>query len=183
MESINSNTSRVCSVIDSPLIFHAYLGHIIVSKLQSLVSSLFKSLYGLKPSPRTWFGRFSMVVQYFGMTWNEADHSVYYYHSAQGCIHLIVYVNDIVITINDHYGIFEIKQHLCHHFLDQRSWQSLVLLGIKMPQSKDGMVISQKKDIQEICLLNAKPVNNPLDPYAKLPNRGSHFQILKDTGD
>ncbi|RVW96915.1 Retrovirus-related Pol polyprotein from transposon TNT 1-94 [Vitis vinifera] len=41
-----------------------------------LVCRLRRSLYGLKQSPRAWFGRFSSVVQEFGMLRSTADHSV-----------------------------------------------------------------------------------------------------------
>ncbi|XP_058772610.1 uncharacterized protein LOC131646641 [Vicia villosa] len=67
-------------------------------------------------SPRAWFGIFSTVVQQFSMVRSEADHSVFYRHFAQGCIYLIVYVDDIVITGNDRQGILQLKQHLSNQF-------------------------------------------------------------------
>ncbi|RVW31085.1 Retrovirus-related Pol polyprotein from transposon RE1 [Vitis vinifera] len=64
-----------------------------------LVCKLRRSLYGLKQSPRAWFGRFSSIVQEFGMLRSEANHSVFYHHnSSSQCIYLVVYVDDIVIT-------------------------------------------------------------------------------------
>ena len=45
-----------------------------------LVCRLCRSLYGLKQSPRAWFGRFSFVAQEFGMTRNIVDHSVFDHH-------------------------------------------------------------------------------------------------------
>ncbi|RVW44593.1 Retrovirus-related Pol polyprotein from transposon TNT 1-94 [Vitis vinifera] len=67
-----------------------------------LVCRLRRSLYGLKQSPRAWFGRFSSVVQEFGMLCSTADHSVFYHHNSLGqCIYLVVYVDDIVITGSD----------------------------------------------------------------------------------
>ena len=39
-----------------------------------LVYRLLLSLYGLKQSPRAWFGSFSFVVQEFGMLRSTADH-------------------------------------------------------------------------------------------------------------
>jgi len=81
-----------------------------------LVCRLCKSLFGLKQSPRAWFGKFSSVVQQFGMTRSEADHSVFYHHSRAGSIYLAVYVDDIVLTGNDNHGISQIKKHICHHF-------------------------------------------------------------------
>ncbi|PNX95064.1 pentatricopeptide repeat-containing protein mitochondrial-like [Trifolium pratense] len=38
----------------------------------NMVCRLHRSLYGLKQSPRAWFGRFSTVVQQFGMIHSEA---------------------------------------------------------------------------------------------------------------
>ena len=67
-----------------------------------LVCRLRRSLYGLKQSPRAWFGRFSSVVQEFGMLRSTANHSVFYHHNSSGqCIYLVVYVDDIVITGSD----------------------------------------------------------------------------------
>ena len=42
-----------------------------------LVCKLRRSLYGLKQSPRAWFGKFSHIVQLFGLKRSEADHSVF----------------------------------------------------------------------------------------------------------
>ena len=47
-----------------------------------LVCKLRRSLYGLKQSPRVWFGRFNSVVQEFGMLRSTADHSVFYHHNS-----------------------------------------------------------------------------------------------------
>ena len=74
----------------------------VAQRESSLVCKLWRSLYGLKQSPRAWFGKFNSVVQAFGMKQSEADHSVFYCHtSSRRCVYLVVYVNDIVITGND----------------------------------------------------------------------------------
>ena len=39
-----------------------------------LVCRLRRSLYGLKQSPRAWFGHFSSIVQKFGMLRSTTDH-------------------------------------------------------------------------------------------------------------
>nr|KYP68423.1 Retrovirus-related Pol polyprotein from transposon TNT 1-94 [Cajanus cajan] len=61
--------------MDQPPGFVAQGGSGLVCKLQ-------KSLYGLKQSPRAWFGRFSKVIQEFGMIRCEADHSVFFRRSS-----------------------------------------------------------------------------------------------------
>ena len=42
-----------------------------------LVCKLYRSLYGLKQSPRAWFSQFSLVVQEFGMIRSSTDHSCF----------------------------------------------------------------------------------------------------------
>ena len=75
-----------------------------------LVCKLHRSLYGLKQSPRAWFGKLSHVVRMFGLKRSEADHSVFYCHtSPEKCVYLIVYVDDIVITGNDTTKITQLK--------------------------------------------------------------------------
>lgn len=77
-----------------------------VPRNSRLVCRLHRSLYGLKQSPRAWFGRFSSSLIQFGMTICEADHSVFFLHSTIGqCIFLVVYVDDIVINGDDTKGI------------------------------------------------------------------------------
>jgi len=106
-----------------------------------LVCRLRKSLYGLKQFPRAWFGKFSSVVKEFGMTRSETDHSVFYRHSIVGCIYLVVYVDDIVLTGSDHHGISQLKQDICHHFQTKDLGKLRYFLGIEVAQSNHGIVI------------------------------------------
>ncbi|RDX86519.1 hypothetical protein CR513_32141, partial [Mucuna pruriens] len=138
-----------------------------------LVCKLRRSLYGLKQSPRAWFGKFSQVVQNFGMTRSEADHSIFYCHSSSAkCVYLVVYVDDIVITGNDDIKIFQLKQYLFSHFQTKDLGHLKYFLGIEVAQSKEGIVISQRKyalDIlQETSMSNCRPVDSPMDPNMKL---------------
>jgi len=45
--------------------------------ISTMVCRLHRSINGLKQSPRAWFGRFSTIVQQFGMIRSQADHSVF----------------------------------------------------------------------------------------------------------
>ncbi|XP_058766312.1 uncharacterized mitochondrial protein AtMg00810-like [Vicia villosa] len=118
------------------------------------------------------------------MVHSEADHSVFYRHSIQGCVYLIVYVDDIVIPGSDQQGILQLKQHLSNQFQTKDLGKLRYFLGIEVAQSKDGLVISQRKYamniLEETCLLNAKPADTPMDPSVKLlPNQG---EPLSDSG-
>nr|CAN79194.1 hypothetical protein VITISV_000236 [Vitis vinifera] len=143
-----------------------------------LVCKLRRSLYGLKQSPWVWFGRFSSIVQEFGMLRSEVDHSVFYHHnSSSQCIYLVVYVDDIVITGSDQEGIQRLKQHLFNHFQTKDLGKLKYFLGLEIAQSSSGVVMSQRKyalDIlEETCMLECKPVDTPMDPNVKLvPGQG-----------
>jgi len=106
---------------------------------------------------------------------SQSDHSVFYHHSSQGCIYLIAYVDDIVITGSDQQGILQLKQHLSNEFQTKDLGKLRYFLGIEVAQSKDGIVISQRKYamdvLEETSLSNSKPVDTHVDLNVKLlPN-------------
>ena len=55
------------------------------------------------------------------MNKSKKDHFVFYKKSATGMILLVVYVDDIVITRNDHAGISNLKDSCIPSFI-QRTW-------------------------------------------------------------
>ena len=76
------------------------------------VYHLRKSLYGIKQSPCAWFGKFSEVIEKFGIQKSKYDHSVFYINSQEDIILLVVYVDDIIITRDDMVGISSLKSFL-----------------------------------------------------------------------
>ena len=107
------------------------------------------------------------------MTQSTTDHSVFYHHtSSRQCIYLIVYVDDIVITCNDHDGIQRLKHHLFSHFQTKDLGKLKYFLGIEIAQSKFGVVMNQRKYALEILegtgMLDCKPVDTPMDLNVKL---------------
>ena len=97
-------------------------GFVAQGESRSLVCKLKKSLYGLKQSPRAWFSCFSSSLGRFGLKRCLVDHSVFYRHTSHGCILLVVYVDDIVITGSDSTGISELKAYLKYTISNQGSW-------------------------------------------------------------
>ena len=139
----------------------------------SLVCRLRRSLYSLKQAPRAWFGRFSSVVQEFGMLRSTTNHSVFYHHnSSVQCIYPVVYMDDIVITSSDQDGIQKLKQHIFTHFHTKDLGKLKYFLGIEIAQSSSGVVLSQRKcalDIlEETGMLDYKPIDTLMDPNVKL---------------
>jgi len=65
------------------------------------ICRLKKSLYGLKQSPRAWFGRFTKSMRAFGYRQSNWDHTLFLKHRDGKVTALIVYVDDMVVTGND----------------------------------------------------------------------------------
>ena len=147
------------------------------------VCHLRKSLYGLKQSPRAWFGKFSLAVERFGMQKSKSDHSVFYKQSEAGIILLVVYVDDIVITGNDAAGISSLKTFLHSQFQTKDLGLLKYFLGIEVAKSRKGIFLSQRKYVLDLLSetgkLGAKPASTPMIPNLQLTKEG---ELLEDPG-
>lgn len=136
------------------------------------VCRLHKSLYGLKQSPRAWFGKFSQAIEKFGMLKCKSDHSVFYKQSAAGVILLVVYVDDIVITGSDSVGISSLKSFLHTQFHTKDLGMLKYFLGVEVTRSKKGIFLSQRKYVLDLLSetgkLGAKPSSTPMIPNVQL---------------
>lgn len=77
------------------------------------VWKLKRSLYGLKQSPRAWFEKFTRAMRNWGCFQSQGDHTLFIKNSMKrGITALIVCVNDIVVTGDDHDEITCLKAPL-----------------------------------------------------------------------
>ena len=114
------------------------------------VCRLHKAIYGLKQSPRAWFGKFSEVVLKFGLRRCYSDHSVFSHTSDKGKILLIVNVDDIIIAEDDKQDIDDLKRYLQNSFRTKDLVKLCYFLGIEVAQSKEGISLSQRKYVLDI---------------------------------
>ncbi|GJS02129.1 retrovirus-related pol polyprotein from transposon TNT 1-94 [Tanacetum coccineum] len=120
------------------------------------VCKLKKALYGLKQSPRAWFRKFSNAVIEFGLRRSVYDHSIFYSSSNSGCILLVVYVDDIVITGSD--KAKEIKVIYWHLLSDEGSQRKYCL-----------------DLLNDAGQIEAKPCDEPMIPKLKLKFEDGRF--------
>ncbi|KAL2541748.1 putative mitochondrial protein-like [Abeliophyllum distichum] len=59
---------------------------------------LYGSSYGLKQAPCIWFEKFSTVVASIGFASNHHDSTLFSRCTSYGCILLLLYINDMIIT-------------------------------------------------------------------------------------
>ena len=144
------------------------------------VCRLRKSLYGLKQSPRAWFGKFIQAVKEFGMQKSKSNHSVFYRNSSSGIILLVVYVDDIVITGSDSKGISSLKSFLYSQFHTKNLGMLKYFLGIEVMRSENGIFLSQRKYVldllSEIGKLGLKPFSSLMVPSVHFSREGETFE-------
>jgi len=137
------------------------------------VCRLKKSLYGLKQSPRAWFERFGTVVKGIGYTQSQADHTLFYKHSATNKIAiLIVYVDDIILTGDDSSELKSLREKLAKVFEIKELGPLKYFLGIEFARSKEGIFMNQRKYVldllKETGLLGCKSAETPMESNIKL---------------
>lgn len=107
------------------------------------VCRLRKSLYGLKQSPRVWFERFGSVVKRHDFTQSQVEHTMFFKHSCEGKIAiLIVYVDDIIITGDDVKAISDLKRRLEAEFDIKDLGKLKYFLGMEFTRSKEGIFLN-----------------------------------------
>ena len=144
------------------------------------VCRLRKSLYGLKQSPRTWFGKFSQAVETFGMQKSKFDHSVFYKNFSSGIILLVVYVDDIVITRSDSKDILSLKSFLHSQFHTKDFGMLKYFLGVEVMRSKQEILLSQRKYVLNLLSktgkLGVKPCSTPMTPNVQITKERDLFE-------
>jgi hypothetical protein len=155
----------------------------------SLVCKLKKSLYGLKQSPRAWFGRFTQSMHQFGYKQSNSDHTLFFKHRKGRLTVLIIYVDDMVITGDDLEEIDRLQQQLASEFEMKDLGNLKYFLGIEVARGRDGIFLCQRKYVLDLLaetgMLDCKPISTPIEQNHHLaeypdqtPTNQSRYQRL-----
>ena len=148
----------------------------------NLVCRLNKAIYGLKQSPRAWYGKLSSYLNSCNFKISSADHSLFTKISGENTTLVLVYVDDIIVTGNNINEIKKIKSLLKEKFDIKDLGFLKYFLGIEVAYSKQGLFISQRKYVldllEETGKLGCKPANTPIDSKCKLNNEDG--ELLED---
>ena len=71
-----------------------------------------KAIYGLKQAPRPWFERLKATSLKFGFTDSKCDPSLFIYKTSSTITYILVYVDDIITTVNSSSLVHKLIQKL-----------------------------------------------------------------------
>lgn len=136
------------------------------------VCRLRKSLYGLKQAPRQWFAKLSSALRDFGFKPSYAHYSLFSYIQGNVSLHVLVYVDDLIIAGSDHGAIVRFKTYLSTCFYMKDLGVLKYFLGIDVARGPEGIFLCQRKyslDIlTEAGMLGCKPIDTPMEQNHRL---------------
>ena len=102
-------------------------------------------MYGLKQSPRAWFGQFTKAMKNFGYHQSNLDHTLFIKKQQGKIITLIVHVDDKVVIGNDLEERKAVQEYLAKEFEMLDLGTLKYFLGIEVSGSSKGIFLSQRK--------------------------------------
>ena len=95
------------------------------------VCKLQRALYGLKLSPRAWFGRFSLAMKKYGLTQSNSNHTLFLKKQRGKTTTLIIYVDDMIITGDDKEEMSPLQGKLTKNFeMECRTHKNDLVCGV-----------------------------------------------------
>lgn len=136
------------------------------------VCRLKRALYGLKQSPRAWFGRFTLAMKQNGYKQSNADHTLFLKQRGKLITCLIIYVDDMVITGSDEEEMARLRNNLFQEFEMKDLGNLQYFLEIEVQRSPQGIFISQRKYVLDLLaetgMLDCRPSDTPMAANQKL---------------
>jgi histone deacetylase 1/2 len=138
------------------------------SSLPSHMCRLQKSLYGLKQAPRAWYTRLSDFLLSIGFRTSKVDTSLFILSDGTNIFYLLVYVDDILLTVSNSAMLHHLIQLLSSEFKLRDLGVIHYFLGIEIQSTNMGLMLRQHKYILDILtragMTSCKPVDTPVSP-------------------
>ncbi|XP_060183710.1 uncharacterized mitochondrial protein AtMg00810-like [Lycium barbarum] len=140
------------------------------------------SLYALKQAPRAWFDKFWSTLLQFSFEQSKYESSLFLRKTSTGCVLLLVYVDDIIITGADSLLITTLQQQLKDSFHMKDLGILTYFLGLEVHYDSLGVFLNQHKYTQDLIALvglqESSSIDTPLELNVKY--RREEGDILPD---
>jgi hypothetical protein len=136
-----------------------------------LVCHMRKSLYGLKQAPRAWYSRFASLTT-LGFIEAKSDTSLFIFHRGSDTVYLLLYVDDIILTVSNMELLRRTISALQREFTMKDLGPLHYFLGITVERRPDGLFLHQRTYTLDIVkravMADCNPCTTPVDLQAKL---------------
>ncbi|CAI8590794.1 unnamed protein product [Vicia faba] len=137
------------------------------------ICRLKKAIYGLKQSPRAWFGRLTHVMVSLGYKQSQCGHTLFIKNSQNGKLTiLLVYIDYIIIAGNDGFEKKNLRKELAAQFEMKDLGKLKYFLGMEVAYSKQGIFIFPRKYVLDLLKntgkLGCKPNRVPIEQNQKI---------------
>ncbi|KAJ0546766.1 putative RNA-directed DNA polymerase [Helianthus annuus] len=136
------------------------------------VCKLKKAIYGLKQSPRAWYGKIAEFLEQNGYQLTSADSSLFVKKLGEKVVFILVYVDDLIISGDVEEEIELLKSNLSTRFKMKDLGRLKHFLGLELDYTTDGMVLHQRKYTSDLLhkfqVASCKPAKIPMDRNIKL---------------
>ncbi|KAE8665979.1 tir-nbs resistance protein [Hibiscus syriacus] len=133
------------------------------------VCKLRKTLYGLKQTPRAWYGKIAEFLTKSGYSVTPADYSLFVKANEGKLAIVLVYVDDLIITEAE---ILQTKENLLVRFQMKELGQLKHFLGLEVDRTHEGIFLCQQKYAKDLLkrfgMLECKSTSTPIEPNIKM---------------
>jgi hypothetical protein len=131
-----------------------------------------KSLYGLKQAPRAWYSRFASYLTTLGFIEAKSDTSLFIFHRGSDTVYLLLYVDDIILTVSS----MELLRHTISALQREFTMKDLgslhYFLGITVEHRPDGLFLHQRTYtldiVKRVVMADCNLCTTPVDLQVKL---------------
>jgi hypothetical protein len=137
-----------------------------------MVCRLNRSLYGLKQAPRAWHSRLATYLVTLGFVEAKSNTSLFVHHHGAETAYLLLYVDDIVLTVSSQSLLRRLVDALQREFPVKDLGVLHHFLGVTDEPRPSGLLLHQRQytlDILERAkMMDCKPCSTLVDTQAKL---------------
>ncbi|KAA3456275.1 Retrovirus-related Pol polyprotein from transposon TNT 1-94 [Gossypium australe] len=126
---------------------------------------LCRSLYDLRQAPHYWFAILVDSLMEYGFHQSCSNYSLFAFREQHVQIHVLVYVDDLIISGNDVKIVQQFKEYLSSCFHMKHLGRLKYFWGIKVARNAEGIFLCQRKYTLDII---SEPVKTPLEQNHKL---------------
>lgn len=145
LNQLDVKTAFLNGDLNETIYMNQPLGFEVKSKTEN-VCLLKKSLYGLKQAPMQWYIKFNSYVKKLGFVRSNYD-SRFFFKGSGGpeSIHLLLYVDDMLLACYDRSEIDFFKSKLKSEFEMKDLGQAKRTLGMKIERDRDNCILLLKQ--------------------------------------